>query len=71
MTTNENAGDRLSEAHTVQVLKLLKEIAEQLPDDLEGQQRAFDSTLRSAWVDGEEWALEVVSKATRGAVGGV
>ncbi|MFF9003617.1 hypothetical protein ACF1GW_38630 [Streptomyces achromogenes] len=45
---------------TRKVMTLVQQLTAGLPDDHEGQQRAFYNAVRAAWVQGEKWAQEWV-----------
>ena len=55
---------------TRKALEVRRELEAALPDDPEGQERAFGNAVRAAWVRGEPWAVQWVERATGGAVGG-
>lgn len=57
-------------ATTQRVLELTRRFETLLPNDPDGQERAFSNAVRAAWVAGEAWAVEWVEKATGGRMSG-
>lgn len=47
---------------TRKIMELIRHFEEVLPDDQEGQERAFYNAARAAWVQGEPWAQEWAAK---------